>query len=39
VEVTGGLGDGAQIVMNPSEDLEEGAHVRVAAASTVTRDQ
>jgi RND family efflux transporter MFP subunit len=34
VEVTGGLTDGAQIVVTPSEDLQEGARVR-----TVTRGQ
>ena len=39
VEVTGGLADGARIVVNPSGDLVEGARVRVVAASTVTRDQ
>ena len=43
VEVTGGLMNGARIVVNPSEDLPEGGRVRVAgaaaAASTVTRDQ
>ena len=35
VEVTGGLADGARIVVSPSEDLQEGARVRVA----VTRGQ
>ncbi len=30
VEVTGGLTDGARIVVSPSEDLQEGARVRVA---------
>ena len=35
VEVTGGLADGARIVVSPSEDLREGARVRVA----VTRGQ
>jgi RND family efflux transporter MFP subunit len=39
VEVTGGLTDGARIVVSPSEDLQEGARVRVAAASMVTRSQ
>jgi RND family efflux transporter MFP subunit len=39
VEVTGGLTDGARIVVSPSEDLQEGARVRVAAASIVTRSQ
>jgi len=29
VEVTGGLTDGARIVVSPSEDLQEGARVRV----------
>ena len=36
VEVTGGLMDGARIVVSPSEDLQEGARVRVAGG---TRDQ
>jgi hypothetical protein len=30
VDVTGGLTDGARIVVSPSEDLQEGARVRVA---------
>ena len=34
VEVTGGLSDGAHIVVTPTEDLQEGARVR-----TVTRGQ
>jgi len=42
VEVTGGLMNGARIVVSPSEDLQDGGRVRVAgaaaAASTVTRD-
>src|SRR5882672_8735168 len=42
VEVTGGLAEGARIVVNPSEDLQEGARVRLAvpaaATSMVTRD-
>jgi len=49
VEVTGGLTEGASIVVNPSEDLQESARVRVAgvaagadqhpAPPAVTRDQ
>ncbi len=42
VEVTGGLMNGARIVVSPSEDLQDGGRVRVAgaaaAATTVSRD-
>jgi len=32
VEVTGGLADGSMVVVNPADDLRDGARVRVASA-------
>ena len=34
VEVTGGLADGSVVVVNPADDLRDGAHVRIAAADS-----
>jgi hypothetical protein len=34
VEVTGGLADGSVIVVNPSDNLSDGARVRIVRDST-----
>jgi RND family efflux transporter MFP subunit len=37
VEVTGGLADGSVVVVNPADDLRDGARVRIGAGSGTAR--